>query len=346
MITISLCMIVKNESETLARCLDSIKGLMDEIIIVDTGSSDNTKEIARKYTDKIYDFKWIDDFSAARNFSFSKATMDYIYTADADEIIDSENYKRFEDLKQCMMPEVEIVQMKYINDSADNNLQNSRTEYRPKLFKRLRDFVWVDAIHETVRTEPLVFDSDISILHKPVGVHSRRDFEIFNRQIRRGMALSGRIRNMYARELLNVGTAKDFEDVIGYFKEIYEDDKADESVRKEASCVLARGYRLLGDNISFFKYALKDMLSNPCSEICYDIGEVYFQQKDYLEAIIWYYNAAFEAGCILDIHTAGDLPLMRLSQCYDCLSSGDDEYQQASEDYLKLANEWTLPEEL
>ena len=71
MITISLCMIVKNEEKVLARCLDSIADLMDEIIIVDTGSSDNTKEIAKKYTDKIYDFAWIDDFSAARNYSFS-----------------------------------------------------------------------------------------------------------------------------------------------------------------------------------------------------------------------------------------------------------------------------------
>lgn len=70
MITISLCMIVKNEEKVLARCLDSIADLMDEIIIVDTGSSDNTKEIAKKYTDKIYDFAWIDDFSAARNYSF------------------------------------------------------------------------------------------------------------------------------------------------------------------------------------------------------------------------------------------------------------------------------------
>ena len=65
MISISLCMIVKNEERVLERCLQSLQGLMDEIIIVDTGSTDRTKEIAKKYTDKIYDFTWIDDFSAA-----------------------------------------------------------------------------------------------------------------------------------------------------------------------------------------------------------------------------------------------------------------------------------------
>ena len=72
MISISMCMIVKNEQDILARCLDSYAGTYDELIIVDTGSTDNTKEIAAHYTDKIYDFEWINDFSAARNFAFSK----------------------------------------------------------------------------------------------------------------------------------------------------------------------------------------------------------------------------------------------------------------------------------
>ena len=83
-VTVSLCMIVKNEEKILARCLDSIGDLADEIIIVDTGSRDRTKEIAARYTDKIYDFQWIRDFAAARNFAFSKAACDYIYSADAD----------------------------------------------------------------------------------------------------------------------------------------------------------------------------------------------------------------------------------------------------------------------
>ena len=93
--TISLCMIVKNEERVLARCLDSVADLVDEIIIVDTGSTDATKEIAARYTEQIYDFVWQDDFAAARNFSFSKASMDYIYAPDADEVLDAENRARF-----------------------------------------------------------------------------------------------------------------------------------------------------------------------------------------------------------------------------------------------------------
>lgn len=67
-------MIVKNEEETIARCLETVKGLVDEIIIVDTGSTDKTKEVVSQYTDRIIDFIWIDNFAAARNFAFSFAT--------------------------------------------------------------------------------------------------------------------------------------------------------------------------------------------------------------------------------------------------------------------------------
>ena len=99
MITVSLCMIVKNEEKVLERCLDSIADLVDEIIIVDTGSWDRTKEIAARYTEHVLDFRWTEDFSAARNYVFSMATMEYIYSADADEVLSEENRERFRLLK-------------------------------------------------------------------------------------------------------------------------------------------------------------------------------------------------------------------------------------------------------
>lgn len=92
---ISLCMIVKNEEKVLDRCLSSVVNLIDEIIVVDTGSTDNTKEIASKYTHNIYDFEWINDFSAARNYAASKATGEWILVLDADEYIDEENFNIF-----------------------------------------------------------------------------------------------------------------------------------------------------------------------------------------------------------------------------------------------------------
>ena len=91
MASVSLCMIVKNEEEVLARCLESVQEIVDEIIVVDTGSTDNTREIAGRYTHQVYDFAWKDDFAAARNFSFFKAHGDYCLWLDADDVIEPED---------------------------------------------------------------------------------------------------------------------------------------------------------------------------------------------------------------------------------------------------------------
>ena len=109
MITISLCMIVKNEEDVLARCLDCAINFADEIIIVDTGSTDRTKEIAALYTEQVYDFEWIDDFAAARNFAFSKATMEYCMWLDADDIIRFEDQKKLVDLKNTLPPDTPVL---------------------------------------------------------------------------------------------------------------------------------------------------------------------------------------------------------------------------------------------
>ncbi len=89
--TISLCMIVKDEEQFLEKCLQSVQGLVDEIVIVDTGSIDRTKEIANTFTKKVFDFQWCDNFSAARNESLKHAIGDWILVLDADEILPDES---------------------------------------------------------------------------------------------------------------------------------------------------------------------------------------------------------------------------------------------------------------
>lgn len=83
--SVSLCMIVKNEEENLARCLDSVKGLTDEIVLVDTGSADGTVAAAERYGARVYRFPWNDSFSDARNFSLSRASGTWILVMDADD---------------------------------------------------------------------------------------------------------------------------------------------------------------------------------------------------------------------------------------------------------------------
>ncbi|MGC8493862.1 MAG: glycosyltransferase [Syntrophobacteraceae bacterium] len=96
---LSVCMIVKNESANIADALACFTPFADELIVVDTGSSDNTKEIAARFTPRVYDFEWIDDFAAARNFALSKASGSYHLWVDADDRFDEENQRRIESLK-------------------------------------------------------------------------------------------------------------------------------------------------------------------------------------------------------------------------------------------------------
>ncbi len=210
MITISVCMIVKNEERILGRCLDSLKGLADEIIIVDTGSTDATKRIAAGYTDRIYDFAWTGDFSEARNFAFSKAKMEYIYSADADEELDEENRAAFLRMKEVLLPEIEIVQMYYVNQLANGTIYNYDKELRPKLFKRNRTFRWQGAIHEQVGITPVIYDSEICIRHLPEENHKDRDLAAFARLTASGGYLDKRLHNIYAKELFISGEEKDF----------------------------------------------------------------------------------------------------------------------------------------
>lgn len=337
MITISLCMIVKNEERILARCLDSLAGLMDEIIIVDTGSTDATKRIAAEYTEQIYDFAWTGDFSEARNFAFSKARMDYIYSADADEVLDEENRAAFLRLKEALLPEIEIVQMYYANQLRHGTIYNYDRELRPKLFKRNRTFRWQGAIHEQIGITPVIYDSEIQIRHLPEENHKDRDLQAFARLAEAGEFLDKRLHNIYAKELFISGEAQDFLAARAFFKASCADGRRGDEELMEAACVAARAARLAGDVADFFKYAMKAVAAEGCSEICCELGAFYMERQDYDEAVVWLYNAAYETESILNIHCGGDLPLRGLAKCYQEL--GNEE--QAAE-YAGLAAAWKI----
>lgn len=314
MISISLCMIVRNEEKVLARCLSSFAPLVDEIIIVDTGSNDQTKTIARQFTDKIYDFEWTNQFCDARNYSFSKASMDYIYCADADEFIDSENQQLFEHLKVAMHPEIEIVQMLYRNSSSFNPQYNYKEELRPKLYKRLRTFVWEFPIHEQVRLTPILFDSDIVIHHHPQGLHCERDFKCFLSLFENQKYMDKRLLTMYAKELYFVGSDQNFVDSEAIFLSLFNDSENDPELLELGFCVLCRSYLIQNRTTCFMKYAMKSVAGLGCSEVCTLLGDYYFSLNDYEESSLWYYNALTQTNSILNIDYEGKLPLLGLEK--------------------------------
>ncbi|MBV4421995.1 glycosyltransferase family 2 protein [Clostridium tyrobutyricum] len=146
---LSLCMIVKNEEKILDRCLLSVKDYSDEIIIVDTGSSDKTKDIAYKYTDKVFDYDWCNDFSKARNFSISKAENDWILVLDADEIVnefDKESILEFCSNRENLS---KVGRIKRINEYEDVYGKRKYIERINRLFNK-NIFYYSGTIHEQV----------------------------------------------------------------------------------------------------------------------------------------------------------------------------------------------------
>jgi glycosyltransferase involved in cell wall biosynthesis len=303
-------MIVRNEEETLSACLDSLKDVMDEIIIVDTGSSDRTKDIAALYTLDIYDYKWIDDFSAARNFAFSKATGDYIYTADADEILDADNRKKLKLLKDALLPEVEIVQMIYITKDKHHPTENFERDYRPKLFKRLREFTWIEPIHETVNLNPVVYDSDVEIIHCPHGSHAKRDIRLFEKAILQseGRVLSDRLNKMYIRELYKAGELSDLANAKGYMETLLINKASydDLLICRQIVALLMRTYRLEGDCVALLKLCLRPEAAVANAEMCMELGHFFMDKGDYEEACKWYYQATYEAESEIDVNSSGE----------------------------------------
>ncbi len=322
--TISLCMIVRDEESVLGRCLECVKNIADEIIVVDTGSKDKTKEVASLYTDKVYDFEWVDDFSAARNFSFSKAEKDYIMWLDADDVIDSENQRKLKELKSTLEPSADIVMMKY-NVAFDDNGNPTFSYYRERLMKRSRHFLWKGAIHEVITPSGNIKYCDIEVLHKKLKVNDpNRNLRIFERLLNDGKVLDTRQKYYYARELY---FHERYEDAIKAFKEFFDaDDKWIEN-SINACLDLSRCYMKLDRtnealNSLFwnFKY------DNPRAEICCEIGYIKMAEHKYREAIFWYELALklkypIQNGGFSSVDCYGYIPYMQLCVCYDKLGN-------------------------
>ena len=94
---------------------------------------------------------------------------------------------------------------------------------------------------------------------------------------------------------------------------------------REAACIVARAARLRGDSHTILKMCLKDLLSEGSSEMCFELGEYFFEKGDYEEAAMWYYNAMNETQSILNIHTSTDWPKERYAQCEQSLNNGVDQ---------------------
>lgn len=347
MITISLCMIVKNEEKTLGRCLESVRDLVEEINIVDTGSTDKTKEICRKFKANIYDFEWIEDFSAARNFAFSKATKEYILWLDADDVILEADRIKFKQLKKQLDNEIDVVMMRY-NLGSDEKGNAVTTFYRERLLKRSKDFKWKDPIHEYISFGGKVINTDIAITHKKIHRGSDRNLKIFEKMIAEGKELSNRNIFYYARELYFNGK---FDAAIEYYLKFLETEDGLMSNYIDSCIDLSNCYKAKKE----YKKALSALLKSfefdtPRAEICCQLGAYYKSKEDYTKAIFWYKLASTlerpkENWGSVSPDCYGYIPYMELCACYfksgnlaEAIKNNDKAGEYKPEDPLVLHN--------
>ncbi|MDO4803138.1 MAG: glycosyltransferase [Prevotellaceae bacterium] len=215
---LSVCLIVKNEERVLARCLECASQFADELIVVDTGSTDHSMEIAAKYTPKVFFHPWQGSFAEARNYAYSLTTCEYMMWLDADDVIDEENIGKFLKLKQKISGDIDVVFTIYRNYNEDGI-----GDYilRDRIIRRSLDPKWVGAVHEAIPLSPLwkcVYASDITIVHKKEYVNDvNRNMGIFNKMVKEGKNFSNFDKANYCKELV---IAKDYEKAYSVFKQI------------------------------------------------------------------------------------------------------------------------------
>lgn len=334
MASISLCMIVKNEEKVISRCLKSIMSAVDEIIIVDTGSTDSTKEKAIAYTDKIYDFEWIDDFSAARNFSFSKAEKDFIMWLDADDIITEENAAKLTELKNNLN-NIDAVMMKY-NTAFDEDGRPTFSFFRERLIRRSIPHRWMGRVHEVIEYTGKTIYSDISIEHQSVKTeYSTRNMEIYEKQLEAGETFCPRDSFYFGRELYY---HKKYDRAIETLNDFLNDEEAWLENKIEACRILAYCYCEKDDTNNALKTLFSSFLfDTPRAEICCDAGNIFMKSEKYENAVYWFETALKltpkqNNGGFTDIDCYGYLPCIQLCVCYDKLRN----YAEA-ENYNKSA---------
>ncbi len=170
--TLSLCMIVKNEEKFLPQCLESVQDVVDEIVVVDTGSTDGTVEIARRFGAKVFHYEWSDDFSAARNFALEHATGDWVLVLDADEKLDaSDKPKLREAMRYAAQPEVNIggYALPFRNYLEGEDSGPVILHYATRLFRRLPEVKFSGRIHE--EATPSIYGLGLQVAFANILIH-------------------------------------------------------------------------------------------------------------------------------------------------------------------------------
>lgn len=271
MATLSLCVICKNEEKNIGKLLESVKGtLFDEIIIVDTGSQDKTVEIAKKYTSDVHFFEWINDFSAARNYAFSKATKDYIMWLDSDDEIKPVDYQKLLSLKNRLHEApMWLCKYEYAHDQFGNSICSF---FRERIVKRSLNLQWQDPIHEYLPLVDGFQKTDIEVHHYKIHSSSDRNIPLLEKLVEKKP--EARIVYYLAKEYYDVGNMEKAIPLLTKFVEM----PGAWGENKYAACFRLISHYLVSKNYpEATKYCFKAIETEPLKAEAYCLfGDVYW----------------------------------------------------------------------
>lgn len=318
--TLSLCMIVKNEEQNLKKVLKNAKIYADEIIIVDTGSTDKTKDIAKVFTDKIFDFEWCDDFSKARNFSFDKAKCNYCMWLDADDFLSDESAENIKKWKESE-ENCDVVMCPYVA-GYEEDLTPTFKYLRERIVKNSPIFRFHDRVHEViVPSGEIITKDNILVYHgKKSSKYSDRNLMIYKKMIILKEEFSPRNQFYYARELY---FNKLYDEAIHAFSKFLTEGKGWKENNIEACLNLSKCYLEKGqNNLALTTLFGSFIYDQPRGEILYEIGNIFFEKGKFEQAIYWYKLALsnkddIKKGGFINVDTSTFLPAIQLCVCYD-----------------------------
>ncbi|OEF98891.1 hypothetical protein BHF71_02895 [Vulcanibacillus modesticaldus] len=220
---LSLCIITKNEEKKLPLCLKNIKDVVDEIVIVDTGSTDKTVKVAKQAGAKVYFKKWDNDFSEIRNYAIEKASGKWILFLDADETLSIDDSRKIKGLLNNPLVEGYLF---YIRTQIENHLSTSVTQSL-RLFRNRKEYRYQNLVYERIPEEIItnIKDVEITIIHQPDPdkylQRQRMKIELLKKDIKLNPTDSY-LRYTYGIELLNNNqieeAIKQFQEAVKYVK--------------------------------------------------------------------------------------------------------------------------------
>lgn len=295
MSTLSLCVICKNEEKNIVNLLESVKGeLFDEIVICDTGSTDKTLSILETYKKsgdfksfKIEYFEWINDFSAARNHSFSKATCGYILWLDADDVIRAEDYKKLLDLKPKLNESpIWLCKYEYAHDEFGKSICSF---FRERIVRRDLNLQWQEPIHEYLPLIASYKKTDIEIHHYKIHVSSQRNITLLEKIVEKNPDSA---RNVFylGKEYFDCGQIDKGYETLSRFVTLPDAWSENKFSAFNRMASYRKNKKEFGEATH---HAIQAIEVDPCKAEAYCLlGDISMEQRHILRAIHWYTVAA------------------------------------------------------